>query len=134
MKAKHKKKSSSRRKDPYVGKKVHALPLDRGPLNWLKMNAGKGIEYTVVTLVKREGEYLTMKAANGKVREFGPHDMTWMAITSVEEETGRIMKFTANCIADWIEDRDPLLAIAIRQEKWKGNPPQSSKFLTIEPS
>ena len=59
--ARRHKDSSSRRKDPYVGKEVHALPLQQWVMGWLKRNAARGIEWTVVTLVKREGEHLDVQ-------------------------------------------------------------------------
>lgn len=112
--------------------KIVLLPLTRVARNWAKSNSVKGQDYLVMTLKKRVGEQLTVRAANGKTRTFGPLEATWTKYETEQERTGRVMKLTTHVIASWVEDRDPLLAEAIRQEQWKGMAPKSSKFLSVD--
>lgn len=116
---------------------VCLLPMTRAADTWAKKNARKGQDYLIVDLVGRMGERFTVRGANGKERTFGPHDATWTRFETEIQRNERVMTFTANCIADWVQDRDSVLAEAIRQGQWRSSwkgKPVSSKFLTIEPS
>lgn len=112
------------------------LPLTRFAINWAKQNSVKGQDYLVMKLVRRVGsEHIHVRAANGEEWTFASDEATWMPYETEEQRIERAINLTSNVIADWVQDRDPLLAEAIRQKQWqsKNGVAPSSKFLTIDP-
>lgn len=94
----------------YIGKKVYLLPMTRQAMNWAKNNRGKrNTDWSVVTLLKWEGEDLTVRAGNGKRRLFGPLEATWQPIESADEKAERLIKLVQHEIAAYVDSRAPSL-------------------------
>jgi len=101
----------------HIGTKVTIIGLTREAASWIKKHCGK--EGTA-TLLKWECERTTVRAPDRKQRTFGPQEATWVEIETHQEIVTRAINLTTNVIADWVEDRDPMLAQAIRQGAWRG--------------
>lgn len=114
----------------YIGKKVTVIPISRDAERWIKKHCGKEGH---ATLLKWRAERTTVRAPDRKQRTFGPQEATWTKIETRQEIVEHVINLTSNVIADWVEDRDPMLAQAIRAKAWRGTNGQlapSSAFLS----
>ena len=101
----------------YIGKKVIVVGLTREAARWIKRHCGKDAH---ATLLKWQAERTTVRAPDRKQRTFGPQEATWMKIETHQEIVDHAISLTTSCIAGWVEDRDPVLAQAIRDRVWQG--------------
>lgn len=107
----------------FIGKKVGLIPLTQEAVRWAKRNKGKkNTDWSLVTLLKWEAEFTTVRAGNGKRRTFGPQEATWCEIRTTEMIVEDTIKLVQGCIADYVENRySESIAAEIRAGAWKGD-------------
>lgn len=107
----------------FIGKKVGLIPLTQEAVRWAKRNKGKkNTDWSLVTLLKWEAEFTTVRAGNGKRRTFGPQEATWCEIRTTEMVVEDTLKLVQGCIADYVENNySKELADKIRAGAWKGD-------------
>lgn len=115
----------------FIGKKVGLIPLQQSVVSWAKRNKGKkNPDWSVVTLLKWEAEYTTVRAGNGKRKTFGPQEATWCEIRTTEMIVEDTLKLVQGCIADYVENRySKTLADEIRAGAWKGQTRSDARAL-----
>lgn len=114
----------------FIGKKVGLVPLQQSTVTWAKRNKGKkNPDWSVVTLLKWEAEYMTVRAGNGKRKTFGPQEATWVEIRTTDMIVEDTIRLVTGVIADYVQSRAPrlldigparMVADEIRNRAWQG--------------